>query len=174
MLKKKKWIVLSAMVLALGTALFLNWQLTDGDAVVKENDASEVKVIGEAELVNGTANGNFDEFFSAARMQREASRASSLEILDAIAASADVDEEAKTSAAAEASAIARRIEAEANVESLIKAKGFAECVVMIGDDGVKVMVQSAGLLPAEAAQIAEIVTSETGEELSRVRIVEVK
>ena len=174
MLKKKKWIVLSAMVLALGTALFLNWQLTDGDAVVKENDASEVKVIGEAELVNGTANGNFDEFFSAARMQREASRATSLEILDAIAASADVDEEAKTSAAAEASAIARRIEAEANVESLIKAKGFAECVVMIGDDGVKVMVQSAGLLPAEAAQIAEIVTSETGEELSRVRIVEVK
>lgn len=174
MLKKKKWIVLSAMVLALGTALFLNWQLTDGDAVVKENDASEVKVIGEAELVNGTANGNFDEFFSAARMQREASRASSLEILDAIAASADVDEAAKTSAAAEASAIARRIEAEANIESLIKAKGFAECVVMIGDDGVKVMVQSAGLLPAEAAQIAEIVTSETGEELAKVRIVEVK
>ncbi len=64
--------------------------------------------------------------------------------------------------------------AEANIESLIKAKGFAECVVMIGDDGVKVMVQSAGLLPAKAAQIAEIVTSETGEELSRVRIVEVK
>ena len=174
MFKKKKWIVLSAMVLALGTALFLNWQLTDADAVVRENDAQEVKVIGEAELVNGTANGNFDEFFSAARMQREASRASSLEILDAIAASADVDAEAKTSAAAEAAAIAKRIEAEANVESLIKAKGFAECVVMIGDDGVKVMVQSAGLLPAEAAQIAEIVTSETGEELSNVRIVEVK
>lgn len=174
MFKKKKWIVLSAMVLALGTALFLNWQLTDADAVVRENDAQEVKVIGEAELVNGTANGNFDEFFSAARMQREASRASSLEILDAIAASADVDAEAKTSAAAEAAAIAKRIEAEANVESLIKAKGFAECVVMIGDDGVKVMVQSAGLLPAEAAQIAEIVTDETGEELAKVRIVEVK
>ena len=174
MFKKKKWIVLSAMVLALGTALFLNWQLTDTDAVVKENDSQEVKVIGEAELVNGTANGNFDEFFSAARMQREASRASSLEILDAIAASADVDAEAKTSAAAEASTIARRIEAEANIESLIKAKGFAECVVMIGDDGVKVMVQSAGLLPAEAAQIAEIVTGETGEELANVRIVEVK
>ena len=174
MTKKKKWIVLSAMVLALGTALFLNWQLTGSDAAVKENDASEVKVIGEAELVNGTANGNFDEFFSAARMQREASRASSLEILDAIAASADVDEAAKTSAAAEASAIATRIEAEANIESLIKAKGFAECVVMIGDDGVKVMVQSAGLLPAEAAQIAEIVTGETGEELANVRISEVK
>ena len=174
MSKNKKWIVLSAMVLALGTALFLNWQLTDSGVTPKENDASEVKVIGEAELVNGTANGNFDEFFSAARMQREASRASSLEILDAIAASADVDEEAKTSAAAEASAIAKRIELEANVESLIKAKGFAECVVVIGDDGVKVMVQSAGLLPAEAAQIAEIVTGETGESLSKVRIIEVK
>ncbi|MBO4934426.1 MAG: SpoIIIAH-like family protein [Clostridia bacterium] len=174
MFKKKKWIVLSAMVLALGTALFLNWQLTDTGAAVRENDSQEVKVIGEAELVNGTANGNFDEFFSAARMQREASRASSLEILDAIAASADVDAEAKADAAAEASTIARRIEAEANIESLIKAKGFAECVVMIGDDGVKVMVQSAGLLPAEAAQIAEIVTGETGEELANVRIVEVK
>lgn len=174
MTKKKKWIVLSAMVLALGTALFLNWQLTDGNAAVMEKDSSEVKVIGEAELVNGTANGNFDEFFSAARMQREASRASSLEILDAIAASADVDAEAKADAAAEASTIARRIEAEANIESLIKAKGFAECVVMIGDDGVRVMVQSSGLLPAEAAQIAEIVTGETGEELANVRIVEVK
>ena len=172
--KKKKWIVLSAMVLALGTALFLNWQLTDTDAVAKDKGSQEVKVIGEAELVNGTANGDFDGFFSAARMQREASRASSLEILDAIAASADVDAEAKADAAAEAAAIAKRIEAEANVESLIKAKGFAECVVMIGDDGVKVMVQSSGLLPAEAAQIAEIVTSETGEELSKIRIVEVK
>ncbi|MBR4439474.1 MAG: SpoIIIAH-like family protein [Clostridia bacterium] len=172
--KKKKLVVLSAMVLALGTALFLNWQLSDVGIAAKENDASEVKVIGEAELVNGTANGNFDEFFSAARMQRESSRASSLEILDAIAASADVDADAKTTAAEEAATIARRIESEANIESLIKAKGFAECVVMIGDDGVKVMVQSAGLLPAEAAQIAEIVTSETGEDLSRVRIVEVK
>ena len=169
--KKKRWIVLSAMVLALGTALFLNWQLTDNRITPKNEDASDVKVIGEAELVNGTANGNFDEFFSAARMKRESSRASSLEILDAIAASSDVEAEAKNSAAEEAASIAKRIENEANIESLVKAKGFAECVVMIGDDGINVMVQSAGLLPAEAAQIAEIVTSETGEELSRISIV---
>lgn len=175
MSKNKKWIVLSAMVLALGTALFLNWQLTETDSIVSETDgSSETRVIGEAELVNGTANGNFDEFFSAARMERESSRASSLEILNAITASADVDTDSKESAATEASAIAKRIEQEANIESQIKAKGFAECVTMIGDDGIKVMVQSTGLLPAEAAQIADIVTSETGETLSNVKIVEVK
>lgn len=174
MSKNKKWVVLSAMVLALGTALFLNWQFTGKDAIVSGDDSSEVKVIGEAELVNGTANGNFDEFFAAARLERETSRATSLEILNSITASADVDDASKANAAVEAAAIAQRIEQEANIENLIKGKGFEECVVMINEEGIRVMVQSTGLLPAEAARISDVVISETGEDISKIRIVEVK
>ncbi len=174
MSKNRKWVVLSAMVLALGAALFLNWQFTGTESIVSGEGSSEIKIIGEAELVNGTANGNFNEFFATARLERENSRAASLEILNAITANADIDDASRANAATEASALAQRVEQEANIESQIRAKGFEECVVVINDEGVRVMVQSTGLLPAEAAKISDIVIGETGEEISNIRIVEVK
>ena len=61
---------------------------------------------------------------------------------------------------------------EANIEALIKAKGFDECVTIISGTTANVIVKSEGLLETEVAQILEIVYSETGITPASVKIIE--
>ena len=63
---------------------------------------------------------------------------------------------------------------EAQIENLITAKGYADCVAFIGDDSVSVVVSQTegGLTDADVAKITEIVTDETGYEASQVKIIE--
>ena len=64
---------------------------------------------------------------------------------------------AKEQALADIAAIAANIETEANIESLIKAKGFEECVAVISGDKANIVVKSEGLKPNQLSQILEIV-----------------
>ena len=63
----------------------------------------------------------------------------------------------KEQALADIAAIAANIEMEANIESLIKAKGFEECVAVISGDKANIVVKSEGLKPNQLSQILEIV-----------------
>jgi len=46
---------------------------------------------------------------------------------------------------------------EANIENLIKSKGFEECIAVISGESANIIVQSDGLMANELAQIMEIV-----------------
>ena len=70
--------------------------------------------------------------------------------------------------------LAKTTDIEGSIESLVKAKGFSDCMVYIGDDAVNVVVASSGLDAEQAAQINEIVISESGREASKIKIVEIK
>ena len=65
---------------------------------------------------------------------------------------------------------------EAEIESLVIAKGYDDCVTYINDGVVCVAVSAPadGLGDADAALISDIVTSQTDYPLSQVRIIEVK
>lgn len=65
---------------------------------------------------------------------------------------------------------------EAQIESMVIAKGFADCVTYITDDTVSVAVAAPaeGLSEADAALISDVVCSQTDYPLSQVRIIEVK
>ena len=65
-------------------------------------------------------------------------------------------------AGADIAALAANMSAEANIEELVKAKGFADCVAIINGENVSVIVKSDGLLPNEVAQISEIVYQQSG------------
>ena len=52
-------------------------------------------------------------------------------------------------------------ELEADIESLMAAKGFSEAVVSIGDDSVDVVVKAEELTDANRAKIDEILTRKT-------------
>ena len=82
--------------------------------------------------------------------------------------------EAIEQANAEISAIAAQTELEGTVENLIKAKGFEDCVVFISKDIVNVVVSTDGLTSQQAAQINEIVVSQTDMPASCIKIIEVK
>ena len=63
---------------------------------------------------------------------------------------------------------------EAQIENLVTAKGYADCVAFISDGNVSVVVSATadGLTDADVARITEIVTDETGFEASKVKIIE--
>ena len=62
------------------------------------------------------------------------------------------------------------------IENMITAKGYDDCVTYINDGVVCVAVSAPadGLSDADAALISDIVTSQTDYSLSQVRIIEVK
>ena len=71
-------------------------------------------------------------------------------------------ETVKTEALAGIAAIADEIQKEANIESLVTAKGFEQCVAVISGEKVQIVVKAEELQPAQIAQINEIVYAQTG------------
>ena len=69
---------------------------------------------------------------------------------------------AKEQALKDIATMAKVIENESNIETLIKAKGFEECVAVINGEKANVIVKSEGLRPNDLSQILEIVYLQAG------------
>ena len=59
------------------------------------------------------------------------------------------------------------------LENIIMAKGFTDCIAYVGADNVSIVVESQGLEPHEAAQIMDIVASETKFSTDVIKIIEI-
>jgi stage III sporulation protein AH len=92
-------------------------------------------------------------------------------VLKLVCESEEASEEAKAEATAKISQIAVDIQNENNIETLVKAKGFEECVAIISDNSVSVIVGADELQAAEAAQILAIVFDTTGINPENVSII---
>jgi stage III sporulation protein AH len=78
----------------------------------------------------------------------------------------------KTQALEDIATIASNIEAEANIEAMVMAKGFEQCVAIINDGMCTVVVMTEGLLPNQMAQINEIVYEQTGIKPVNIKYIE--
>lgn len=154
-----------------GTAPVSDYLYTSDEATLPE-----VKILGEAALVDSTENDitTDDSFFVSAVINKEKSRDEALETLQVVVDSAETVPEVKDKALAEILEIAADIETEATVEEMIKAKGFDDCVAIISGENINVIVKSDGLLTGDIAQITDIVKNETGFGPENIRIVEKK
>ena len=63
--------------------------------------------------------------------------------------------------------------AEANIESVVLSKGYADCVAYMTEEGIDLAVAAKGLTEADVALLSDIVLSQTDYELSQLRIIEV-
>ncbi len=113
-----------------------------------------------------------DSYFSSVQVNRQRTRDEAIEVLQSVVDNQASTETAKNEALAQISKLADVMEAEANIESLIVAKGFEECVAVISDGEVSVVVKGEGLLPAQISQINEIVYEQAGIEPVNVKIIE--
>ena len=102
---------------------------------------------------------------------RQQSRDEALDVLMSVSENEESSEEAKADARAKIAKIADAIQNEANIETLVKAKGFEECIAVIGEDSVSVIVKAESLQAAEAAQILAIVYDTTGISPENVSII---
>ncbi len=151
-------IVIVLSVLLIGAAVFVNWTIFGGN-----NNTDTPSDGGNSALVGGNTNetgSNTDDsvdFFAASQIERQRARDEAIEVLQNVVDDATSLEAAKEQALADIAAIAATIETEANIESLIKAKGFEECVAVISGDKANIVVKSEGLKPNQLSQILEIV-----------------
>lgn len=113
-------------------------------------------------------------YFSTARLNRQQARDSALSLLQEAAQ----DEKAEQSAIDEANAsiqtMADYTVTEAQIENLVTAKGYTDCVAFLGQDSISVVVSAmeGGLTDADAARIGEIVMEQTGLGADQIKIIE--
>lgn len=139
---KKKIIVLVAMIVLLVATGCLNYFLN----LKKVDDVN--------------ADEDTPTFFETFRADRVATREQEIKLLDEIIAAATT-EEAVAAAEAQKLALAAAMETELLLEGLIKATGHLDCVVTISSNSVNVVVKDSDLTQEEAAQILNIIVTET-------------
>ena len=158
-------IVIVLSVLLIGAAVYVNWSIFGGNngGEPSDNNGGSALVGGntnEGDNVNANGGQNTDgtaDFFAASQIERQRARDEAIEVLQNVVDDATALDSAKEQALADIAAIAANIETEANIESLIKAKGFEECVAVISGDKANIVVKSEGLKPNQLSQILEIV-----------------
>ncbi|MBQ9760206.1 MAG: SpoIIIAH-like family protein [Clostridia bacterium] len=160
----KRNFAIAGAVLLIGVAVFLNWVLfANTDPTDGYNGYDQPS--GNVSTPNTDTNTQLDEtntYFSATQVSRQRARDEALEVLQAVVDNVDATEAAKTEALAGISAIADEIQKEANIESLVIAKGFEQCVAVLNGESATIVVSADTLQPADLAQINAIVYEQTG------------
>jgi stage III sporulation protein AH len=144
----------------------------------EESDDEAGKVLGNPILVDKNQSDvevsavDSDAYFSTVILNRTKARDEAISVLQTIVDSKDALADTKEQALTDIAKIVEEMTAEANIEALIKAKGFSECVAVISGNKANIIVESEGLLQTEVAQIAEIVYSEAGITPENITLVE--
>ncbi len=179
----KKQVLLAVLVVALGVAVYLNYYFANNSPSIDTNASlTSSKNLGDAQYVDAsnvvgtqpTTAASSSDYFVQAKLNRQTARQEALDIISEAINNVKATEETQKEALEKAAAIAAHVEQESKIESLIKAKGFADCVVYIEDDNCHVVVQSEELTPAQALQITDIITAQSDIVAQKINIVTVK
>lgn len=166
-----KGMAVACMALLIGLAVYLNYRwfydptssLGYGENNMSDNFSD-----------SSTAGGDVTEeqnYFTSTALDRKEARDEAIDVLKLVTENEEASAEAKAEATAKISQIAVDIQNEANIESLVKAKGFEECVAVISEGAVSVIVSAESLQAAETAQILAIVYETTGITPDKVSII---
>jgi stage III sporulation protein AH len=114
------------------------------------------------------------DYFASARLTRQQARDSAITLLEQASSTADVDEAVATEAAESIQVLAAYTLAEAQIENMVAAKGYADCVAFMTEDGVSVVVQTTEgeLASADVAKIKDIVLAETDYSVDQIKIMQ--
>ena len=177
----KKQLTMVTLVLALALAVYLNWSfaskenaLIAAETMTSGADSKE-KHYGDALFVSSDTN-DIEQYFAEARLNRETARAEAMELLEKSLQNTDLTQAEKDEILAQMARIASNIETENSIESLIKAKGFEDCVAYINGDNINIVVKTKGdsLAVSDVSQIKEIVLSTSDIAVENITIVEIK
>lgn len=172
-LGKRNLLIIGA-VLLVAVAVYLNYiWFYDPMSSIGYGDNNMQDQYGNGQNSAGTGGTSTPEsYFTSAQLSREKARDEAMDVLKTVIESEDALQETKDTALADISRIALDMEQEANIETLVMAKGFAQCVAVKSGDRISVIVESSGLLPNQVAQIKEIVYKETGIKPAGITIIE--
>ena len=182
----KRNAVVATVLVFVCAAVYLNWRyagnIADQAAPASQSQQGEtggeegggVKVLGDAALVGGevvpsegltgvSGEVSAGNYFDTARLSRQQSRDNALALLREASAQESADQAALDEANRAIQTLAGYTMLESQIENLVVAKGYADCVAFMGENGVSIVVAAAedGLQTEDAAKIMDIVLSET-------------
>ncbi len=176
---KKNLIALAVLVTVCG-GIYVNWSYGQDQATAELTDTLDAdKVLSPDTLVMSNdveteVQNTMTDYFAAVRLSRQEARDSAVTLLqEAMAYSTDT-EDAQSSAQLED--IVQTALCEAQIESLIIAKGYTDCVAYINEEGISVAVASpeGGLLQEDVAVIADIIITQSEFSMDDIHVVEVQ
>ncbi len=197
-INKQRQASLVVLSFAMVVAVYLNWQYsrtgadtyiltdeltqqTNTDIVMNESDMLmssdeyETKNYGDAQLV-ATTKTDADKYFEQARLSRQKTRDEALDTLQKSLKNAKLSDIDKKQATEKLSQIIRDMTSETDIENMVKAKGFADCVASIADGKISVAVRpvSGELTKSDVAKVRDVVLSKTAISSQNIVVVEVK
>ena len=153
-------LIIIGAVLLVGVAICLNFVLfADNDDAgydYGDGSGSAGNVVDDAETDEVLA------YFASTQVSRDRAREEALAVLQNVVDSASADSTEKAQALEDIATIANNIEAEANIEAMVMAKGFEQCIAIINDGMCTVVVMADELLASHMSQINEIVYEQAG------------
>ena len=184
----KKNMVAAAVLVTVCAGIYVNWVYAEDNAAVDLMDTMDVeKVMSEdglslSEDMAAIASGEetittSTDYFAAVRLSRQQARDNALNLLqEAMAYSADGTASKDAESAMELEQIVQTALSEAQIESLVIAKGYADCVAYMSGEGISVAVSSpeGGLQEEDVAVIADIVIAQSDYDMGDIRVVEVQ
>ena len=172
---KRNFIIFGAVLLtvvAVGVNLMIFSGKNDDGHDYSENAGMDSGVVNSTDNAQDGNVEDVDSYFSSIAVDRQRARDEAIEVLQAIVDDASSTEAAKTEASTQISTLASIMQKESNIETLIIAKGFEECIAVISDGSASIVVRSDGLTPAQLAQINEIVYEQASIKPVNVKIIQ--
>ena len=184
----KKNLVAAAVLVTVCAGIYVNWLYTEENAASSLTDTLDVeKVMSDETLIlsedmaaiaNGEAlNTTATDYFAAVRLSRQQARDSAVNLLqDAMAYSTAGEGTKDLESAMELEDIVQTALSEAQIESLVIAKGYTDCVAYMSSEGISVAVSApeGGLQQSDVSVIADIVMTQSDYSLDDIRVVEVQ
>ena len=178
----KKNLVAAAVLLTVCGGIYANWAYSQDRAVSDLTDTlDENKIMSNDTLVMGDDNSiigdnNSDtmrDYFAAVRLSRQEARDGAVTLLQETMSYGDENVSQFT---AQLEELVNMALCEAQIESLVIAKGYTDCVAYIADDAISVAVAApeGGLQQPDVAIIADIVTNQSDYTMDQIHVVEVK
>ena len=178
----KKNLMAVAILLTVCSGIYLNWVYSGGkDTQNLEQTLNADKVMSDDMLLLGDkdkmeTNNNSNtatNYFAAVRLSRQEARDSAVSLLQEAMAYGSQEQVEQSNAQLEE--IIEEALCEAQIESLVIAKGYKDCVAYVTENGISVAVAApeGGLQQADVAVIADVVMSQSEFTLNDIRVIEV-
>ena len=170
-LLEKRQLILAGLVVMLGLAVFVNWYFTGTKTELNPEGASAGEALDEnANGVARYASAGEADYFAAAKLNRATAHSEAMEQLEAVVASADENSETAAAARASIDALSTAVKQESDMETLITAALGGDCVAVVADNSVDVVVSSGTLTDDAVLQINDIIHKVCGTQYENVRI----
>jgi stage III sporulation protein AH len=170
----RRHIILAALVVALAAAIFLNYKFSQPNDMVADTKTGTTSIGETAQVGTQSVKGTSSDFFATARLTRSQNRDQAEQLLKSVADDSSATTSDRSKSTDTLNQIAKDITTEGQIETLIKAKGFPDCVCIISDGSASVVVKpktSTTLSANDTAQIYDIVLTQTKFAKTSIKII---